>query len=249
VKLDEVAVLTDELPAQAVNGRQARNSGHSIPGGDALVMLAPAAPRRPLGSTRPVYSEAGDPRPPLDVLVYWCNVWKRQHGGPDFPPTMGNAHSYLDGQLHLLAATPLFHRVLRDLSRVAHALENVLHAGDRADRSRVPCLTCGTRVIKVWTDSPANDHWRCPSCGELYDQGRYERAKHDQLASRGADRFVPVADALAVTGRPEQTLRTWMRLGYVETRKAPGSGRLEVWWPDVRDRHRTTPTRRRGRTA
>lgn len=244
--LDVVGQYVEELPHQAVNGRQAYHQSHGIPGGDALVMLAPASPHRPIGSTRPVYSELGDPRPPLDVLAYWSNRWREEANQPtDLPPTMPRVLEHLDGQLHRMADTPLFHRLARDLARLLHQVENVLHAGDRPDRSRVPCLGCGTRLVKVWADTEVRDHWRCPLCGEVYDQGRYERAKHDQLASRGADRFVPLPDALAVTGRPEQTVRTWVRLGYVETRKAPGSGRLEVWWPDVRDRHRTTPTRRR----
>lgn len=243
--LDAVACLVEELPYQAINGRQAFHQHHGIPGGDALVMLTPASPRREGGQLRPVYAEPGDPRPPLDVLAYWVNRWAdHQDQALQLHPTMSNTLSLLDGQLHRIADTHLFVHLARDLARVRVSLENVLHAGVRPDLSRVPCLSCGTRLVKVWADQEARDHWRCPSCWELYDQGRYERAKHDQLASRGADRFVPISDAIAVTGRPEQTVRAWMRQGLVAVRRDP-AGRLLVWWPDVRDKHRATPTRKR----
>lgn len=242
--LGELHDLVADLPEQAREGRQAFHHHHGIPGGDATVMLTPAAPRRPEGSTRRVYAEPGDPRPPLDVLTYWSNRWRAevQHA-LSFPATMGNVVSYLDGQLHRIAETHLFTPLARDLARLLHSVENVLRAGDRPDVSRVPCLACGTRLVKVWAEEETRDHWRCRLCGELYDHGRYERAKHEQLASRGADRFVPLADAVAVTGRPEQTVRAWMRQGLIATRR--DAGRLQVWWPHVRERHLLTPTRRR----
>lgn len=245
--LAELDELVRELPAQAVNGRQAYHSHHGIPGGDALVMLTPASPYRDPRSTRPVYAEPGDPRPPLDVLVYWANVWRRREGvAAPRPATMGRVTGLLDSQLHRIAETPVFPQLAKDLARVLHSVQNVLHAGHRPDVSRVPCLSCGTRLVKVWADEEKRDHHRCPVCGETYDAGRYERAKHDQLYSRGADRFVPVSDALAVTGRPEQTVRTWMRQGLVTVRRDQ-AGRLLVWWPDVRDRHRETQRRKRSR--
>jgi len=210
-------------------------------------MLTPAAPSRPAGDTRPVYAEPGDPRPPLDVLTYWANLWAETNGPrTPYPPTMARLQDHLDHQLHHIAATPHFPPMARDLSRLRASLENVLHAGDRPELSRVPCLVCGARLVKVWGAEEKQDHWRCPSCRELYDQGRYERAKHDQLASRGAERFVPVSDAIAVTGRPEQTVRAWMRQGMVAVRRDQ-AGRLQVWWPHIREKHRSTPTRRRKR--
>lgn len=246
--LDEVVVLVEELPGQAVNGRQAWHHHHGVPGGDALVMLTPASPRRAGGQLRRVYAEPGDPRPPLDVLAYWVNRWADHQGQAlQVHQEMRKLHNQLDGQLHLIAASSLFAHLARDLARVRVSLENVLHAGDRPELSRVPCLVCGVRLVKVWTDQETRDHWRCPACREVYDQGRYERAKHDQLASRGANRFVPVSDAIAVTGRPEQTVRAWMRSGQVQVRRE--AGRLLVWWPDVREKHRATPTRKRKPTT
>jgi hypothetical protein len=158
---------------------------------------------------------------------------------------MARVVDLLDTQLSRIAGTHLFAPLARDLDRLLHSVENVLHAGHRPEVSRVPCLSCGTRLIKVWAETEEHDHWRCRVCGETYDHGRYERAKHDQLASRGAERFVPLTDAVAVTGRPDETVRRWVRLGYVATRRE--AGRLQVWWPHVREQHRTTPTRKRRR--
>jgi hypothetical protein len=243
--LDAVLILVDRLPTEAANGRQAYHTHEGIPGGDALVMLTPARPRHDTAPrVRP--DLPNDPRPPLDVLAYWAEAWAHETGRPvSFRPTIGNVGSYLDGQLHLIAARPLFPHLARDLARLLREVENVLHAGDRPEVSHVPCWDCGTRLHKRYADTPQRDHWRCPVCGEVYDRGRYDRAQHDHLASKGAERFVLVTDAIAATGRHEQTVWTWIRNQWVNTTRDPTTGRLLVWWPDVRARHLTTPTRRR----
>jgi hypothetical protein len=244
--LKAIRELVPYLPGHAVQGRQALHVHNGIPGGDATVMLAPASPGRAPGLIVVVRVEVpNDPRPPLDVLTYWTNIWRAYTENPTtLAPNMGRACDYLGRVLSQVAEDTAFPALAKDLSRVLHQVENVLHAGERPDVSRVPCWDCGTRLQKVWADKEAHDGWRCPTCGEVYDHGRYERAKHDHLASGGADRFVPVSDAVAVTGRPEQSVRTWVRQGHIRSRRGT-SGRLEVWWPDVRERHQATPTRRR----
>jgi hypothetical protein len=246
LNLAVIAELVGHLPDQAVYGRQAYRTHEGIPGGEATVMMVTASSSWPLGWYVPITTELpGDMRPPVDVLTYWEVRWRHQSRHTQRPgPDLDRAVGYLDRELHRLAEDQAFPGLAKDLARVLGQLEAVLHAGDRADVSRVPCLDCGTRLHKSWGSTPTQDHWRCPVCGQVYDQGRYERAKHDQLASRGAERYVPLMDAVAVTGRPEQTLRAWARLGLVDARRT-ASGRVEVWWPDVRQRHLVTPTRRR----
>lgn len=245
--LDTIVLLVGHLPGEALHGRHSLHTHEGIPGGDALVMLTPARPRTGARVAPPVRPELpNDPRPPHDVLAYWAETWATgTQSAITYPPTLGNTASYLDGQLHLIAAHPLFPKLTRDLARLRHQVENVLHAGQRPELSRVPCWDCGARLVKVYADTPQRDHWRCPVCGETYDRGRYDRAKHDHLHSQGADRFVPVSDAIAATGRPEPTVRTWIRNQWVESQRDPTTGRLLVWWPDVRHRHLTTQTRRR----
>lgn len=248
LNLAMVGELVSHLPTHAILGRQAWHEHDGLLGGDATVMLTPASPTWPVGDTRTVTTEQpNDVRPPLDVLVSWINRWHGpRHDSLTYPThDLGWCIDHLDSQLHPIADTPMFTPMARDLARVVHQLETVLHAGDRPDLSRVPCWDCGTRLHLVWADDPDHDSWRCPVCGQTFDHARYVACRHYQLASRGADRFVVVADAVAVTGRPEQTVRAWARDGLIQSRRT--SGHLEVWWPDVRDRDRTTPTRRRVR--
>ena len=243
-----IGELHTHLPTQAGHGRQAWRSSDDLLGGDATVMLAPASRSWDAGQAIPVTVELPrDPRPPLDVLAYWINRWHGQLHATRVLPThdMSWAVEYLAHHLHRIGETPWMVGLARDLGSVVHELENVLHAGDRPDVSTVPCWDCGSRLHKIWAEDESRDHWRCPTCGQLYDQGRYERAQHDQLASRGADRFVPLTDAAYATGRSEQTIRNWRSLGLIESRRSPTSGRVEVWWPDVRERHLVTATRRR----
>jgi hypothetical protein len=242
-----VLELLDALPEEQVNGRQTYHQHHGVPGGDATVMLVPASPTWDEGEARSTHpDQPDDVRPPLDVLAAWSIRWRASCGAPAQPVTIEGVTDHLAGQLHLIAASTMFLPFARDLGSLLHQMENVLHAGDRPDVSRVPCLSCGTRLQKQWADQADHDYWRCPVCGDRYDHGRYQRAQYDQLASRGADRFVPLMDAVAVTGRSEETVRSWVREGLVDSRREPGRPR-EVWWPDVRDRHRVTPVRSRGR--
>jgi hypothetical protein len=244
--LTTIRGLVTNLPGQAVHGRQAFHEHGGLLGGEATVMLTPASPSWDAELIRVVMVEVpGDVRPPLDVLTYWARVVAR-----DTSTTVGPlvdveaASTYLERQLHLAVRLDVWPVLMKDLARLLHSVENVVHAGHRPDVSRVKCWECGERLVKVWTDTEPHDYWRCPGCGEVYDRGRYDRAQHDQLASQGAERFVPISDAVVVTGRSERTVRGWVRLGLVEARHRPGA-LLEVWWPDVRDRHRVTPIRRR----
>lgn len=246
--LHELADLSTRLQTEATTGRQAYRTHEEIPGGDALVMLVAAATLRGRGGN-PIhlltrYELPTDPRPPLDVLTFWEHTWRVQSGQETTdPPTMDTVVAYLDAQLHRIAESPIFPRLHRDLRRAVHTTENVLHEGHRPEVSRVPCLECGTRVLKVYADAPRHDHWRCPTCGEQYDKGRYERALHAHLASKGAARYVPISDASAASGRGERTVRDWVRREVVDATRDPASGRLLVWWPDVREAHLDKQTR------
>ncbi|MFD7157940.1 hypothetical protein ACFV9C_25285 [Kribbella sp. NPDC059898] len=246
--LDTLRQLTAQLPAEAHRGMHAWRGGDHLPGGDALVLLTPAASQRGrIGQTqRPTPELPNDPVPPLDMLVFWEELWRGQTDQPTaLRPTLDQVADYLDAQLHRIAMTRIFPHLSKDLAQVVHQVENVLHDGVRPEVSRVPCWECGARLVKVYARQAQYDHWECPRCHEAYDQGRYERAKYDHLASEGADRYVPVSEAVAATGRPEQTVRTWMRTGAVDSQRNPATGRLMVWWPDVRHQHLAKGNRRR----
>jgi ribosomal protein L37AE/L43A len=185
------------------------------------------------------------------VLDHWAVHWW-QALGTGVPvviaaPVVPSLVRYLDQVLGQVTGDPAFLVMADDLATMVRRLEDVLHAGERPERSRVPCWECGTRLVKVWASKAKDDHWLCPRCGELYNAGRYERAKHDHLASAGANRYVSVSDATVAIGRPAQTVRSWLRRGLVGTGTDPRTGRLTVWWPDVRNLHLSTATRQRQR--
>lgn len=241
--MDLTALLYDRLRAEAQQGRQALHTHNGVPGGEALVLLAPGN-YRARGERQPD-EMPNDHNPPRVVLAHWAAWWQAHTGKRVDATTMHDLHSYLNGQLHRLAQHPAFPTLARDLARTVHHLEDVLHAGDRPEISKVPCWECGARLEKRYADTAARDYWQCPRCGERYDRGRYDRAKHDHLASKGAERYVLLADAGAAVGRSMRTVQTWARTGKVSTRRDPVSGRVYVWWPDVRAQHQAAGTRRR----
>lgn len=241
VDLHSISTLADRLPTEAVVGRPAYHIHSGIPGGEAVVLLSP-------GHHDP-HLAALEPRPPAVVLDHWAVHWWQALGSGEpvviKAPVVHSLVAYLDRVLSQLTGLASFLDMADDLATTVRRLEDVLHEGERPERSRVPCWECGTRLVKVYTAQVRSDHWLCPRCGELYDQGRYERAKHDHLASAGANRYVSVSDATVAIGRPAQTVRSWLRRGLVDTAKDPRTGRLQVWWPDVRNLHLSTGTRER----
>lgn len=259
--LRELGRLAGNLHDEAQQGRKAHHVGTGVPGGDALVLASPGADmhgyaaqlahRRANGLdvSHTLAEVSGDPTPPLALLVRWEPMWREV--GLRLPDLDGLTQvlAWLDDKLHLVAHSGAFPRFAREVAAGVRQLEDVTHDGDRVERSRVPCLTCGVRLVKTYGDTEAEDHHRCPGCGERYDPGRFQRAKHQHLASQGADRYVSVADAVAAVGRPEQTVRAWMRRGLVAYARDTDSGRVIVWWPDVREQHLLTKERKRTRDA
>lgn len=243
--LADIAEHTERLGEEAAHGRQALHTHDGVPGGEALVMLAPGT-YRPRGYARPITEYANDANPPREVLAHWVERWQARTGTTTQAHTVADLWAYLDRHLHAMAeADDLFPAMARDLARTLTHLEDVLHDGLRPEVSRVPCWECGTRLVKQYGDKPAADHWRCPRCKERYDRGRYDRAKHDHLASEGADRYVLLPDAAAAVGRSMRTVQTWMQRGLVTAHRDPKTGRVLVWWPDVRTQHQAAATRRR----
>lgn len=258
--LGQVYALTEHLADEATHGRIAYQTHDTVPGGNALVMLGPGADRHAyfnqlayrmaqhLDVSHTDMEHRDDPRPPLALLANWADRWRHTRGQTaSRTPTMDSTVDYLGRNLHEAARHPAILGFAGDLEALVRSLEDVLHDGDRAETTRVPCLRCGTRLEKVYGITEGEDHYRCPGCRDLYNQGRYDRAKHDQLASLGAERYVLLTDAIGAIGRPEQTVRSWIRRGKVRALRHPETRRLLVWWPDVRMQHRDHPRRRPAR--
>lgn len=189
-----------------------------------------------------------DEQHPLTVLGGWEQVW-RDHLDHFTEQRIheGTAYRYLSMQIGYMAEQnePPFDEFARDLRGCRAHLENVLHDGVREERSQVPCVDCETRLVKVYAPKEPDDHWSCPRCSRTYTDQEFARAQHFHMETERADRFVKVSVALGMIDRPEQTLRAWMAQERVRLDKDPKTGAILVWWPDVRELHRNTPTRKR----
>lgn len=247
--LEAIAALCASLPEEAVDkGVQS----------EAMMLLGPSsdpeawrnrATSAMVGRLDSSYLEdCRDEMHPLWVMGTWEQIWR------DFldhqteqAVTWGSSYGYLDTQLGYMAdqVEPPFEEFARELRGCRAHLENVLHAGIREERSQTPCVACETRLVKVFAELEPEDHWVCPKCRRTYSAEEHARAQHFHMEDERADRFMKVSEALGMIDRPEQTLRTWMANERVKLDTDPKTGAILVWWPDVRDLHRNTPSRKR----
>jgi hypothetical protein len=180
--------------------------------------------------------------PPLQTLLFWSEAWRDVHGVPlDARPTVEGEAAWL-GQVVGWAYEHEVHWTdfERDIATAKARLEGVLYAGDREERSKVPCIDCDmdrdgrpltVLLVVKYGKEPKDDRWVCPRCDRRYDEGAFIRAQHVDGARRGTERFVLVemaADALQV--HPARVRRLASACD-IATRS------LMVWWPDIRAAH------------
>jgi hypothetical protein len=251
--LREIARLCDALPEE-VEHRGAE--------GEAMFLLGPAADPEARGhleaSVRagrisPDYlADAIGETHPVWVLGTWEMAWRSELEHDDGEKvTLAEATRYLDEHMSQMGAWPWipFEDFARDLRRCRTHLEAVLHDGEQIDKTRVPCLDCGAMLLVKYAHRAADDHHACPKCRRIYAPGDFSIAKAGHLASEPADRFVPISDAAQAVERSQFTIRTWIKREVVRSSRS-GTGRLLVWWPDVRDENRKRKIRQStGRTA
>lgn len=208
----------------------------------------------------------GDPEPPALTLGTWEDAWRKWLGhdsGPRFD--YAKSVAYLMRHLTMMAQVldkttavglefaPDFGEFARDIRRLRRHLEDKLADGDRAEVTRVPCLECGARLVKVYGRWESDDHHVCPRCRRRHDDGEFARAKHQAMLSDGAEAWIPLTDAARSIGRSVHTVRTWVNTGKVQAEREviEGDGgvmtRVDVWWPDVR--HADIASSRRNRSA
>lgn len=241
---DYAAQLDAELPHRA--------AARFMPGGDVLAALAPianleahgwqldTAERRALdhGGPWPDHThEDLDPAPPLQTLRTWTEPLRRHLGAETDRPTITTETALLRRHLTALASHDRFPRLLADLRRVRRHLENLLHAGVRADRSQVPCWDPDCehhpRLVRTYANDPRDDGYMCPACHRHYDRDQYARACWQTFSHQSADRWVPLADACSLLPQPERTTRAWVESGRVTHTCELRTRRVLVWWPDL----------------
>lgn len=177
--------------------------------------------------------------PPLQTLLFWSEAWRNEHGAEDNQaPTVTSEAGWLSGILQWAYDNePHWDDFAADMEAARCRLEALLYAGEREERSRVPCIDCeldreGNRIrillVRQYAHDPRGDRWVCPRCKRKYDEGAFIRAQHVEGARRGTERFVTVsmaAEALDVSPRQVKAIATACDIA---------SRSLMVYWPDAR---------------
>lgn len=244
-ELTQIERYSDALAAEL----QHQSNARSMPGGDVLVALAPVAnleaaawhndtaERLALASGLPwpdQQHEDVDREPPLQTLLWWTEPLRP---ADERRRTIRTETAILRRHLVELNSRPRFASLLADLARVRRQLENLVHAGERCERSQVPCWDSDCekrpRLVRTYAAEPINDGYICPACHRTYDRDQYARALWQTFGHQSAERWVSLADACALLPQPERTTRAWIQLGRVTARCDVRTRRVHIWWPDL----------------
>lgn len=270
--LREIETLYEGLLVQAVH----KANDRLMPGGEAMVALAPVGSPYEWGEnvaaeefyhlsicnrldhSRCHYAETEDDEgePPLQTLLFWSEQWRAEAGySLDRRPTIATEANFIRGSLDWAWDNEVhWDDFAKDVRRARVRLENLLYAGSRPPRTRVPCdrEVCEDRppLLRVYGAAidGAEDGYKCPSCKARFTEDEFQRAYAKRLRSSTGAKYLAQRDAiatLATLGRPERTVRKWIDEGDVERYCEVGSKVIYVWWPDLWRRHVSTPSRNR----
>jgi len=275
--LREIVAMCAHLDDQAEHEANAHIDGHALPGGLAMVAMAGVAnleawqsqydaaeawnaanPKRQQRPTDHIEDEDDEWEPPLQTLAFWSEQWRAEHGAEyDQRPTVASEANFIRWALDWAWDHEVrWDDFAKDIRAARVRIENVLYAGNRAERTRVVCdrADCEkpARLIRKYgfAEDGSDDWWRCPSCKTRFDADGVSKAHAHMLRSEGAERWVEQVDAigtLKAQGRAERTIRGWLgdRAIAVQSFCDPVTHRVWVWWPDLWHKHLTTPTRKR----
>lgn len=268
--ISAIEKLYADLMAQAI----VKACDSLMPGGEAMVSLAPAAspddwaenlaaaelyhlatcPR--LDHTRCRYAEhAGDEdgeEPILQTLLFWSEQWRADLGySLEVRPTVVSEAAFIRHRIdwawdHLLE----WGDFAKDITSARTRLENLLYAGERAERG-APCIY--DRKTLVRKHQPYRDEdgvrrwrmskWHCPRCHREWDEAEYARMvtaanELTKVERIGEEDWVSVDYAARKVGRPESTVRVWIHRGDIAS-ACIISGRRErfVSLSEVQARH------------
>lgn len=228
--LSEILRLHEALLTQAVH----KATDRLMPGGEAMVALGHVAnleswenlneASETLGRA---YTSAEDEDPEdawtaFQLIEFWSEAWRRERDAEyDMRPTLVSEASFLKHSLdwawqHQEDSWISF---AKDVNRARVSLENILYAGEREERTRVPCVNeeCLRKpnLIKIYAAGDEHDdRWKCPACKTRYDVTEFQNAYVKRLRSDGALRHIPLRDAIGTLkgfGRSENTVRGWLK--------------------------------------
>jgi hypothetical protein len=273
--LHEIERLCAWLRDQALH----RGNDKTMIGGDSMAALGPMSPLSRADAVEFIerwnadhYGEAcavdlshlnDEPENPdadlLTTLLWWSEDFRKRAGStmPHRPSIASEADWLRSALPWIYDNEPDWAEFCDDVNQVRVAMENLLRAGVRSSRTRVPCLDCSTRLIRVYQPKAADDYHKCPWCKRKYGSEEFDRAKANWFASKPAERFVKMQDARDLVcdkqrpdgGRPLRTFRKWLSEGLIRTSRDDLTGQLLIWWPDVRELDQTTPRRKRDRMS
>lgn len=256
--------LSTYLESQAVH----RSADPDMPGGLAMVMLAPVANHEAASHLRdyveqkwfddPETTEADRPdlshedvdwQPPLQTLTYWSERWREARGHvSDLRPTISSEVQFLRDCLDWASQQqPRFGEFVRDIRQARRQVENTLRAGKRAERG-VPCMydECGgARLLRTIDNDGDRSDWFCPQCARTWDDEAYWRNvgaanARIQYEEINGEAWSTYEYAARATGRPVRTLYNWADSGHVR-RACMIAGRRTKFISLDDVRARTTP--------
>lgn len=270
--LTAIVVLYRDLEDEALH----RYADKEMPGGDALNYLGPVANLEAYGYRQlsdmmgRTNTKGGlddpltDDAPPLLVLASWHDVI-REHRGlapSEAKATITREADAIRASIDWMLAEdkdglPNFlpaDEVARDLRRAVSRLENVLKAGDRADRIRAECKSCPPSprlAVRHGENEGEEDSWYCPNCNAPYDRDGVSSCWRQMLVKRGdGPEWVTVMQASTALARSPKSIRNWIRTESEDGIKVKPKvasriieGRIEVNWPDARATDDTTHRR------
>lgn len=268
--LTEIVEMYHRLASQAEH-----QASHSLmPGGLAMVAMGGVAnleawenlnesherlSDHPDERLRRVYTSAEDEDPddawsPFQILEFWSEQWRREHGAEyGERPTLVTEANFIRYCLDWAWQNELgWDDFAADIRRARVKLEDILHAGNRVELSRIVCPDCESKprliVLRGSAEDGSDDRWKCHVCRNRLDAADAHRAHAKMLRSESAERWVAQADAIATLkaqGRSERTVRAWLADGEGNGYCDPVTHQVWVWWPDLWHKHLTTPTRKR----
>lgn len=273
--LTEIGNLYERLLAQAIQKARAKVDGTSLPGGEAMVSLAPVADPQ-VNARRVALAEEqhiatcqrldhsrcwtgsedeDDSEPVLQTLLFWSEQWREERGFPleGRRPSVATEANVIRSLLDWAWEKELrWEDFARDVRAARVRLEDVLYAGARQERTRIVCNRCaaGKRLLHLYGPEAdgSGDRWKCPACKTRLNAAEVRDAHAAMLRSEGAAKWVTHADAIGVLkaqGRSENTIRRWLADGEGESYCDPVTHEVWCWWPLLWRRHLMTPTRRR----
>lgn len=234
--LADLIALYAQLPAHAIlGGSDGRlEVARPIPGGEAMVMLAPGSTggevawrtERGEDVTHKHDERRGEIEPTLMWVSRSVEDWRALKGQTiPFVSTLAGALVYLDQHLTWAAQEhPAFAGFAHELTRQVTHLEDVLHAGER-DTTGAPCPKCRRPLVLDSGDTIDDDRWICKkhSCHQI-PMDREEYARHTERAKLIAD-WLPAEDMTRIYRINRGTLQGWASKGRVKKRRDFHTGR------------------------